>query len=158
MSQRWLGASVSVGSAARGFAMVLILASLLLSISATSSVRAAQTVTVQMGDDYFTPQTTNINVGDTVVWYNAGGSTHTVTSDTFVWNSGDVVPGGSYNFTFTTSGDFPYYCSYHPGMTGDIIVQQPTPEFPGFLALATVGVAVFLGLALERALRLHGFK
>ncbi|MGA1974014.1 MAG: cupredoxin domain-containing protein [Conexivisphaerales archaeon] len=157
MSQRRLGAFVSVGSAACGFAMALILASLLLSVSTTSSVRAAQTVTVNIGDNYFLPQTTTINVGDTVVFYNSGGTTHTATSPGN-FDSMDIMPGASYNFTFTTSGEFSYYCTYHPDMTGTIIVQQPAPEFPGFLALATVGLAVFLGLALERALRLQGLK
>jgi hypothetical protein len=66
--------------------------------------------------------------------------------------------GQVFNFTFTVAGNFSYYCQPHPDMTGSVVVQAPVPEFPGLLALATVGAAVFLGLALERALRLHGFR
>jgi hypothetical protein len=43
-------------------------------------------------------------------------------------------------------------------MTGNVVVQAPVPEFPGLLTFATVGVAVLLGLALERALRLNSFR
>jgi plastocyanin len=137
--------------------MVLILASLLLSTSVTTRARAAQTWTVNIADDYYTPETTTINVGDTVIWYNGGSEMHTAT-DPGVFDSGYLNPGASYNFTFTTAGDYSYYCEVHPYMTGNIIVQQPAPEFPGYLALATVGVAIFLGLAMERAFRLHGLK
>lgn len=161
MLLRWPRPSVSVGSAARGFAMVLVLASLVLSLSAVGNVRAAQTWTVFMGDNYYQPQTVTINVGDTVVWNNTGASYHTATSligQAVTWDTGYLQPGQTYSFTFTKAGNFSYYCSPHPDMTGTVVVQSPVPEFPGFLALATVGVAVFLGLFLERALRLHGFR
>jgi hypothetical protein len=52
------------------------------------------------------------------------------------------------------AGNFSYYCIYHPDMVGNVIVQAPVPEFPGVLVLATVGLAVMLGLAAERGFRL----
>jgi len=49
--------------------------------------------------------------------------THTVTSDNAAWDSGNIPAGGTFKFTFTTAGTFPYHCTIHPGMTGTIIVQ-----------------------------------
>ena len=157
MSHRWSGPSVSAGSAARGFAMVLIVASLVLSPSAASSVRAAHTWTVTIGDNYYQPQTITINVGDTVIWNNTGASAHTATSiigQAVSWDSGYLQAGQIFNFTFTVAGNFSYYCQPHPDMTGNVVVQAPVPEFPGVLVLATVGLAVMLGLAAERGFRL----
>jgi plastocyanin len=161
MSHMWPGSSVSAGSAARGFAMILIVVSLVLSPSAASSVRAAHTWTVTIEDNDFQPSTIIINVGDTVVWNNTGPSSHTATSlmsGAVTWDSGNLQPGQTFSFTFTVAGDFSYYCAFHDGMTGTVVVQAPVPEFPGLLALATVGVAVLLGLALERALRLNSLR
>jgi len=161
MSRRWPGPPVSAGSAARGFAIILLVVSLVLSISVAGGVRAARTWTVAIGDDYFLPPTITINVGDTVVWNNTGALSHTATSligQAVTWDSGYLQPGQTFSYTFTVAGNFSYYCAAHPDMTGNVVVQAPVPEFPGLLAFATVGVAVLLGLALERALRLNSFR
>jgi hypothetical protein len=34
----------------------------------------------------------------------------------------DLQPGDSYSATFNDAGIYPYACSYHPGMTGAIVV------------------------------------
>lgn len=57
-------------------------------------------------------------------------SDHTVTSDTGVFNSGDMSRGDTFAYTFTTPGQFPYYCRYHGdkggiGMSGIVIVSAP---------------------------------
>ncbi len=71
----------------------------------------------------FSPATLTIAVGSTVIWKNTGKIPHTVTSDDGTFDSGDLPAGGTFRFTFTTSGTFHYGCSYHPYMTGTIIVQ-----------------------------------
>jgi len=30
----------------------------------------------------------------------------------------------SYTFTFTKAGEYPYFCSLHPHMTGKVVVQN----------------------------------
>lgn len=137
--------------------LLVVLASLLLLPWTAYHANAAQTSTVNMGDSFFQPQTVTINVGDTVVWNNTGTVIHTATSyggQAQSWDSGDLNPGQAYPHTFTMAGNFSYYCIYHPDMVGNVIVQAPVPEFPGVLVLATVGLAVMLGLAAERGLRL----
>jgi plastocyanin len=71
----------------------------------------------------FVPQTITIAVNSTVRWKNLDGIAHTVTSDNGSWDSGNIATGGTFKFTFTTTGTFNYHCTYHPLMTGTIIVQ-----------------------------------
>lgn len=84
----------------------------------------------------FTPPTVTIAPGATVVW-NIAGATHNVTFGATKPTGGDIPDtpsGGTASRTFPTSGTFPYQCTRHSGMTGQIIVQggasSPTPSTP----------------------------
>jgi plastocyanin len=65
--------------------------------------------------------------GTTVIWHNSDSVTHTVTSDTGLFDS--PLPGGAdFQFTFDKAGTYPYYCRPHggpgeQGMSGTIVVQ-----------------------------------
>jgi plastocyanin len=69
----------------------------------------------------FKPQTDTVAAGTTVTWTNSDGVAHTVTSNASAFNSGNIAPAGTFSFTFTTAGTFPYTCTIH-GMTGTIVV------------------------------------
>ncbi|HEU5364413.1 MAG TPA: cupredoxin family copper-binding protein, partial [Hanamia sp.] len=73
----------------------------------------------------FSPSSLTVKKGTKVTWVNNDGPAHTVTAtdngNTF--NSGTINPGGSYSFTFTTTGDFNYNCSIHPQMLGSVHVE-----------------------------------
>lgn len=92
----------------------------------------AATFTVTMNNDFFSPANLSVGVGDTVVWTNHSGLTHTSTSGTScsangLWNSGNVLGSGhSFSRTFAGAGSFPYFCSPHCslGMTGSITVTN----------------------------------
>jgi plastocyanin len=71
----------------------------------------------------FSPQTLKIKVGTTVTWKNMTMVSHTSTSDSGVWDSGIIAPGGKFSFKFTTTGKFTYHCNIHPFMTATIIVS-----------------------------------
>lgn len=71
----------------------------------------------------FSPTTLKITVGTTVIWKNLTTVSHTSTSNTGVWDSGIISPGGSFKFKFTTKGTFPYHCNIHPFMMATIIVS-----------------------------------
>ena len=58
-----------------------------------------------------------------VTWTNNDGVAHTVTSDTGLFNSGNLNGGMTFVMTFPTSGSYPYHCAYHPYMTGTITVN-----------------------------------
>src|SRR6266511_3245747 len=82
----------------------------------------AATRTVEIFDFGFNPATTNINVGDSVVWKNTSGFTsHTSTSDTGIWDVPVSAGTSSTPVTFNTAGSFPYHCTPHPFMTGNVI-------------------------------------
>jgi plastocyanin len=75
--------------------------------------------------------TFTIPAGTRVTWTNNDPFFHTTTSDatpTPVWDSGSIASGGSFSFTFTQAGAFPYHCTIHaflPAMHGTITVVAP---------------------------------
>ena len=71
----------------------------------------------------FSPSSITINEGDTIVWTNNDGASHTVTSDDQIFNSGGISQGNTWSYTFDSAGTFGYHCSPHPGMTGSVTVQ-----------------------------------
>jgi len=81
----------------------------------------AQNVSIQ--GMAFTPATVTVSIGTKIVWTNMDTDTHTVTSDDGTsFNSGNISPQGSFNFTPTQTGTFTYHCSIHPTMTGTVQV------------------------------------
>jgi plastocyanin len=81
--------------------------------------------TILMSGMTFSPSTITVTVGTTLTWKNNDGIAHTSTSDTGVWDTGNLAAGGSSSTTFNTAGTFPYHCTYHVamGMKGTVIVQ-----------------------------------
>jgi plastocyanin len=64
-----------------------------------------------------------IPVGTTVSWANNDNTTHTTAADGSQWSSGNIAPGGRFNFTFASAGRFTYHCQIHANMVGTIVVQ-----------------------------------
>ena len=62
-----------------------------------------------------------VKKGDTVVWTNKDSAPHTVTGGSL--NSGTLSGGQTYSFTFNAAGTVSYACSFHPSMTGKVVVQ-----------------------------------
>jgi plastocyanin len=87
----------------------------------TVPIPASNVVTIQ--SSAFTPQSLTVAVNSTVKWKNNDGIAHTVTSNTPLFDSGNIPAGGTFSFTFTSTGTFNYHCSIHVSMTGTIIVQ-----------------------------------
>jgi plastocyanin len=69
---------------------------------------------VYMNSMSFGPRTLKVKVGTTVIWTNQDVTSHTVTFDDGSVESGELVPGESYEFTFTAPGTYNYHCSMHP--------------------------------------------
>jgi plastocyanin len=78
-------------------------------------------VKVSMRNMQFSPRTLDIKKGTVVEWTNDDLVPHTVTSASF--DSGSLGPGKSWRHTFTKTGQFPYTCTFHPTMTGVIVVK-----------------------------------
>jgi plastocyanin len=74
----------------------------------------------------FTPSSITVTVGTTVKWTNKESIVHTVTSNTGIFNSGNIALNGVFSYTFNTAGSFPYHCTIHPSMTGTVTVNAAT--------------------------------
>ena len=61
-------------------------------------------------------------VGTTVVVRNEDDAGHTFTADDHSFDSGNIEAGGTFEFTFTEAGTFPFHCDIHPSMTGTVTV------------------------------------
>lgn len=88
--------------------------------SASAQARPAAAGDVSIVDFAFTPPAITVSVGSAVSWLNTGTFTHTATSDTGAWNSGDLGPGGTFSYTFDLPGVYLYHCAIHFGMTGTV--------------------------------------
>jgi plastocyanin len=83
-------------------------------------------------NDGATPALTRIDVGDKVLWRNTTDEAHSVTFDTPVRWSEDVL--GRQNSTaehrFEEDGTYRYHCKFHKGMTGTVEVVDPNAPPP----------------------------
>jgi plastocyanin len=69
-----------------------------------------------------------IGVGDSVIWTHVGSiEPHTVTAEDGSWDAGQLQPGDTFAYTFTSPGVYTYYCVPHPWMKGSIIVGNAAP-------------------------------
>lgn len=81
--------------------------------------------TVEMVDACFTPTTLRVDPGATVTFVNRDPMTHNVGGN--LWgNFEGMNEGDVFTATFSSAGIYPYACSYHPGMTGAIVVGNGT--------------------------------
>ncbi len=80
--------------------------------------------TITMVNISFSPSSLRVPRGTTVTWMNSDYPTHTSTSNTGVWNTGNIAPGGSATTRFDSVGTFAFHCAIHPlQMNGTITVQ-----------------------------------
>jgi plastocyanin len=86
---------------------------------------AAQTGGAAVVIDNFTfaPQRLTIKAGTTVTWTNRDDIPHTVMATVRLFKSTAMDTDESYSFTFSTAGEYSYFCSLHPHMTGTIVVE-----------------------------------
>lgn len=68
-----------------------------------------------------------IGVNNTVTWLSHSTSYDTVTSDSRLFDSGSIRPGGTFSYTFSTPGVYQYHCLFHPWMVGSVTVLQKQP-------------------------------
>jgi plastocyanin len=91
--------------------------------SSQAAAPAGNVVEVKIDNFSFSPQTITIKPGTTIVWTNRDDIPHTVVSDDKVFKSKVLDTDEKFSFTFDKAGNFPYFCSVHPKMTGKVIVQ-----------------------------------
>jgi len=80
-----------------------------------------------------------IDVGGEVTWINTDAQPHTATNGEdltspdvgLMFDSGLLMNGDSFSYTFDTAGEYAYFCMVHPWMVGTVIVGGAMEEDGG---------------------------
>lgn len=106
------------------------------SSSSSSAGINASTVNIVEGSSFpdneifYDPATITIKQGEKVTWINQDSVLHTVTSGLpdqenagLLFDSKNIGPGASFEYTFDKAGKYDYYCTLHPFMIGSVVVE-----------------------------------
>lgn len=105
-------------------AAALAASALMMSTVATMTKAApAPQAAVRIENFTFKNPVVTVKPGTTVTWTNGDDIPHTVVSKDGVFKSKVLDSGDRFSFTFAKSGQFGYFCSIHPHMTGTIVVK-----------------------------------
>ena len=91
--------------------------------NAAGQGQPAASATVKIDNFSFGPAALTVPVGTTVTWTNRDDIPHTAVSTDGVFKSKAMDTDDKFSFVFTKPGTYSYFCSIHPKMTGQIIVQ-----------------------------------
>jgi plastocyanin len=103
----------------RGLGRLAIAAALSLLLGAHAY---ADDTSVSIDNFTFQPAELTVKVGTTVTWKNHDDIPHAVVS-AGKFRSKTLDTDDSFSFTFTAAGEYKYFCSLHPHMTGTIKVE-----------------------------------
>jgi len=95
-----------------------------------SSAAEQAAAAVAIDNFTFNPQRITVKAGTTVTWTNNDDIPHAVAASDRSFKSKVLDAGDSYAFTFVTPGNYQYFCSLHPHMTGTIVVEAESKERP----------------------------
>ncbi len=87
-----------------------------------ANAAAADTI-VTIDNFTFAPAEVSVAPGETVVWINRDDIPHRVVGTDKGFDSKALDTDDRFAFTFSTPGDYDYFCSLHPHMIGKIIVR-----------------------------------
>ena len=85
---------------------------------------------VELSKNCFEPTVVRIQQGQQVTWTNNDPEPHAVTGAANSWGmtgrvgkgGEEIDPGKSVSYQFEKPGVFPYFCIFHPSMTGAVVV------------------------------------
>ena len=112
---------------AGALALVLAVSTLgvvtLATVPAEAAATAAAGPTVKIDNFVFGPGALTVTPGTTVTWINQDDIPHTVVASDKSFKSKVLDTDERFSFTFTKPGEYGYFCSLHPHMTGKVIVK-----------------------------------
>ena len=88
-----------------------------------TSTGGSATAVVSTPGNTFSPPFTTILVGKSVRWEIRGAAHNVIFSTPGAPANINIITNADATRTFNTRGTFPYDCTVHPGMSGEIIVQ-----------------------------------
>ena len=114
-------------NSARILAPILLVAAAIMIASPNVQAIADQPPTaaadVKIDNFAFGPQSLTVKVGTTVTWTNRDDIPHTVVSSDGVFKSKARDTDETFSYKFDKAGTYSYFCSLHPKMTGQVVVQ-----------------------------------
>jgi len=105
------------------FLATLVAPAALVPLLAAAAAAPAKVEKVAIDNFAFAPQVIVVAPSTTVTWTNADEDPHTVVATDKSFHSAAMDTEESYSFTFTHPGEYAYFCSLHPHMTGKVIVK-----------------------------------
>jgi plastocyanin len=75
-----------------------------------------------VGNNSYSPNPIEAQVGKTVTWVNDDSAIHTATSTDGTFDSNILQRGQTFSYTFDKEGEYPYFCTLHPNMVGKVVV------------------------------------
>jgi plastocyanin len=106
---------------------MVVTAMTLFAVMQSATVNAQQSsagrAEVKIDNFSFGPGTLTVPVGTTVTWTNRDDIPHTVLSTEGAFKSRVLDTDDKFSFTFNKPGEYSYFCSVHPKMTGKVVVQ-----------------------------------
>jgi plastocyanin len=91
-----------------------------LAIDATAS----DAPSVQIHQFAFAPKEITVTPGTKVIWTNHDETPHQIIAADKTFASKAMDTDDHFEFTFTSEGDFSYFCTLHPFMTGIVHVHK----------------------------------
>ena len=79
---------------------------------------------VEISKFAFAPNEVSVAPGTTVVWINRDETPHQIANSGKTVVSPAMDTGDRFEYTFTQEGDFAYFCTLHPFMTGVVHVRK----------------------------------
>ena len=90
---------------------------------AAAVTAAASPATVDIDNFAFTPAALTVTAGTTVTWKNEDDSPHRIGDKNGTFKSAALDTDDTFSHTFAAPGEYPYICTIHPYMVGEIIVK-----------------------------------
>lgn len=91
---------------------------------ATSAAGPASGSAVEITKFAFAPKEITVRPGTKIVWINRDDTPHTLASNDKSFVSKGLDTDDKFEHTFKSEGDFSYYCTLHPFMTGIVHVHK----------------------------------
>jgi plastocyanin len=81
------------------------------------------TAEIKIDNFSFGPVLLTVAPGTKVTWTNRDDIPHTIVADDKTFKSKALDTDEAFSYTFDKPGTYPYFCSLHPHMTGQVVVK-----------------------------------